>query len=222
MHGADIQNLSRCSVKRIGIFGGTFDPPHNGHIKIAERAMKQFHLKKVYFVPVYIPPHKRLLSSTTAQQRLKMVRLAIEGRKGLKISDIELKQQGISYSVLTLKAFKRRFPHAEFVLIIGADNLAQFYAWKSPKTILRLASLAVYRRKGFSRSLQNQRIAFDTIKGQLFHVSSTEIRKRVEKGLSISTRVPYQVRKYIKRKSLYLNLSTIGRKRNTHENNCAH
>jgi nicotinate-nucleotide adenylyltransferase len=178
---------------RIGIFGGTFDPPHNAHITIAKRAMKQLCLDMEYFVPAFIPPHKGQRFSTTAQHRLKMVKLAIQKENKFKVSSFELKRRGISYTVDTLKSFKKRFPNAELVLIIGTDNFAQFNTWRSPRIILRLASLAVYRRKGSDQTLNNHRIAFELIKGQLLHVSSTEIRKRIEKGLPISTLIPRSV-----------------------------
>ena len=204
-------------MKRIGIFGGTFDPPHNGHIAIAEQAKKQLGLECVWFIPAYIPPHKHQHSSTSAQRRLKMIKLAIGGRKNFKISAIELKRRGISYTIDTLKAFKRRFPKAELVLIIGADNLVQFNTWKSPRTILQLASLAVYKRKGFSLSSKRNANDFILLKGQMLQVSSTEIRNRIEKGLPIQALVPNQINLYIKRHSLYRMPTHIPLKRQLHE-----
>ncbi len=191
-------------MRRIGIFGGTFDPPHKGHIAIAEEAMKQFSLDTIYFVPAFLPPHKLLYYSMTAKHRLTMVKLAIERHKDFKVSTIELKRRGISYTVDTLKAFRSRFPNAALLLIIGADNLGQFQLWKSPHTILQLASLAVYKRKGFNQSLKNQNIAFQPIKGQLLQVSSTEIRRRLAQGLIVSKLIPRSIERYIERHSLYL------------------
>jgi nicotinate-nucleotide adenylyltransferase len=196
-------------MKRIGIFGGTFDPPHNGHIAIAEEAMKQLSLDIIYFVPAYLPPHKLQHYSMTAKHRLTMVQLAIDGHKGFEVSTIELRRRGISYTVDTLKAFRRYFPNADLILIIGADNLEQFQSWKSPKVILRLACLAVYKRKGFNQSLKKQNIAFQLIKGQLLQVSSTEIRKRLMKGLIVSKLIPRLIERYIKRHSLYLHSQLV-------------
>jgi len=105
-------------------------------------------------------------------------------------------------------------------LIIGADNLKQFQTWKSPKAILRIASLAVYKRKGFNRSLKNQNIAFQPIKGQLLHVSSTEIRKRLSKGLSVSELIPKPIEKYLKQHALYTYSNSLISKRKSHEVNC--
>ena len=205
-------------MRRIGIFGGTFDPPHKGHIAIAEQAKKQLGLDRVYFVPAYIPPHKYLHSSTSAQHRLKMMKLAVSRSKEFKVSTIELKRRGISYTIDTLQAFKQRFPKAELVLIIGADNLLQFNLWKSPKTILQLASLAVYKRKSFDLSLKDNDIDFTLLKGRMLRISSTEIRKRIEKGFPIRALVPNPIFAYIKRHSLYTIPTHIPPKRRFHEN----
>jgi nicotinate-nucleotide adenylyltransferase len=191
-------------MKRIGLFGGTFDPPHKGHISIAEQAMRQLGLECVYFIPAYIPPHKQQHSSTTARHRMNMMKAAVRGRKIFKVSSIELQRRGISYTVDTLKAFKKRFPRNEIVLILGADNLLQFHLWKSPKTILELASLAVYKRKGFHRALTTTSLSYIVLKGPLLRLSSTEIRTRIAKGLSIQALVPKSIVYYIKQHSLYL------------------
>jgi nicotinate-nucleotide adenylyltransferase len=210
------------TMKRIGIFGGTFDPPHKGHIAIAEKAMKQLSLDKIYFVPAYLPPHKLQHYSMTAKHRLTMVKLAIEGHKGFKVSAIELQRRGISYTYYTLKAFRSRFPNAALILIIGADNLEQFQSWKSPKAILQLATLAVYKRKGFNQSLKNHNIVFQPIKGQFLQVSSTEIRNRLMKGLTVSKLILKPIERYIKKHSLYLHSYPNVLKRNLNEINRTH
>jgi nicotinate-nucleotide adenylyltransferase len=210
------------AMKRIGIFGGTFDPPHKGHIAIAEKAMKQLSLDKIYFVPAYLPPHKLQHYSTTAKHRLTMVKLAIDGHKNFKVSAIELQRRGISYTFYTLKAFRNRFPDAALILIIGADNLEQFQSWKSPKAILKLATLAVYKRRGFNQLLKNQNIEFQPIKGQFLHVSSTEIRKRLKKGLTVSRLISKPIERYIKRHSLYLHTYPIDLKNKLNEINRTH
>ena len=207
-------------MRRIGIFGGTFDPPHKGHSAIAEEAMKQLSLDTIYFVPAYVPPHKLHHYSMTSEHRLAMVKLAIDGHKDFKVSTIELQRRGISYTVDTLKAFRSRFPNADLILILGADNLEQFQLWKSPETILQLASLAVYKRRGFNQSMKNQSIAFQPIKGKLHQVSSTEIRNRLMKGLAVSKLLSRSIERYIKRHSLYS--QSIVLKRNRNEINRTH
>jgi len=204
-------------MSRIGIFGGTFDPPHKGHIAIAEAAMKQLSLDTIFFIPAYLPPHKLQHYSMTAKHRLTMLKLAVDRNKDFKVSTIELQRRGISYTVDTLKDFRSHFPYADLILIIGADNLEQFQSWRSPKTILQIASIAVYKRWGFNQSLKNQNIAFQPIKGQLLQVSSTEIRKRLMKGLAVSKLMPRSIERYIKRHSLYLHSHSIVRKRKINE-----
>jgi nicotinate-nucleotide adenylyltransferase len=206
------------SSKRIGILGGTFDPPHKGHIAIAKQAKKQLGLDLVYFVPAYIPPHKQQHSSTTAQHRMRMLKLAVGGKKEFIVSTIELRRRGISYTIDTLNAFKRRFPKAEFVLIIGADNLVQFNSWKSPKTILQLSSLAVYKRKGYNLSLKNNLFDFTVLKGRMLRVSSTEIRNKIEMGLPIRSLVQNSIVHYIKQHLLYSTMMHTPTKRRFHEN----
>jgi nicotinate-nucleotide adenylyltransferase len=208
--------------KRIGIFGGTFDPPHKGHIAIAEKAMKQFSLDKIYFVPACMPPHKLDRDFITAKQRLTMVRLAVKGHKNFRVSTVELERRGISYTIDTLKAFRGRFHNYDLFLIIGADNLEQFKSWKSPKMILQLAALAVYKRRGFNQALKNKDIPFQPIKGRLYQISSTEVRKRLGKRMTASKLLPEPIEKYIKRHSLYLHLSPADRQRKLNEINCTH
>jgi len=205
-------------MKSIGIFGGTFDPPHAGHIAIAEQALKQLGLDCVYFIPAFIPPHKHQYTSITARHRMNMMKLAVSGRKEFKVSAIELRRRGISYTIDTLHAFKKRFPKAQLVLLIGADNLLQFDSWKSPKTILQLASLAVYKRKGIHLPSTKSTIDFILLKGRMLFVSSTEIRNRIEQGYPIHALVPDSVALYIKQHSLYSTLSHISRQRQLHEN----
>jgi nicotinate-nucleotide adenylyltransferase len=153
-----------------------------------------------------------------AQHRLKMMKLAVHGKKEFKVSTIELKRRGISYTVETLKTFKRRFPKAELVLIIGADNLAQFHSWKSPKTILKLASLAVYKRKGFSLFLKDSSIDYVILKGRMLCISSTEIRNKMKMGFPIRDLVQNSIILYINQHSLYSVLTHVSPKRPFHEN----
>lgn len=212
--------MTKQSTFRIGIFGGTFDPPHYGHIAIAKQAAKQLMLNKIYFIPAYIPPHKQFHIPTTANNRLAMVKMAIEGQKNFTVSAIELRRRGISYTIDTVRYFRKRYPSAELILIIGADNLAQFHTWKQPATILQLASLAVYKRKGYSTVWNDKEIPFQRIKGMSYNVSSTEVRTRMKKGLPVSKYIAKPVWNYIKHHSLYLEYSR--KNKNCHEINCTH
>jgi nicotinate-nucleotide adenylyltransferase len=210
------------SYQRIGVFGGTFDPPHKGHLAIAEQAMKQLGLDMVYFVPAFIPPHKQQHSSATAQHRMRMLKLAVRRRKKFKVSSLELKRRGISYTIDTLKAFKQRFPKSDLVLIIGADNLVQFHSWKSPKTILQLSSLAVYRRKGCTLSFHDGPMHYTLLRGRMLRLSSTEIRDKIRMGQSIRMFVPHSIVFYMTKHSLYSILKPVPQKRQYHENHRIH
>ena len=191
-------------VKRIGIFGGSFDPPHIGHLVIAEMARRSLDLDVVYFVPAYQPPHKEGSHPSTARDRLAMTRLSIYGNSKLKVSDLELRRKGISYTVDTVKAFRRRFPASELFLIIGSDSLRQFHSWKSPGEILAEASLLVYRRPHSGRTnarLRSTNVSF--IKGPQMEISSSDIRKRIQQGKLIRYLVRDNVLSFIQRKNLY-------------------
>ena len=191
-------------VERIGIFGGSFDPPHIGHLIIAEVARQKLRLEKVVFVPAYVPPHKKGERAATASDRFRMTKLAVRMNPHFSVSDLEIRRRGISYTVDTVRSFKRRYPASELFLIIGGDSLRQFWAWRSPQEILSLASLAVYSRRGggrHPRTKRHKRIYH--IAGPLLEVSSTEIRNRIGKDRSIQYLVPDRVRTFITRRKLY-------------------
>ncbi len=200
-----IKQGRRKKIQRIGIFGGTFNPPHKAHIGIARKAMKQFLFDRIIFIPAYIPPHKMIDSSASATDRLMMVKLAIRKEKGLAVSSIELKRGGISYTIDTLQEIKKKFPNADIKLIIGADNLAQFKMWRSQKTILQLASLIVYKRPGYGAAIRRKDLKFQLIKGISYQMSSTDIRTSIMNGKSVKNRLQRPVWEYIKRHSLYVN-----------------
>jgi len=192
-------------LKRIGIFGGSFDPPHIGHLVIAELARRTLRLDFVYFVPAYKPPHKAGRHASTARDRLVMTTLSTKGSPGLRVSDAEIKRRGVSYTVDTVRAFRRRFPKAELFLIIGGDSMEQFHSWKQPDEIAGIAELAVYRRgnAGISGARQ-RRWKIHRIKGPRMEIASSEIRQLLADGKSVDEMVRKNVLKYIKRRKLYL------------------
>jgi len=191
-------------LKKIGIFGGSFDPPHLGHLVIAELARRSMKLDVVYLVPAYQPPHKEGTHASTAGDRLAMTRLSVRGNSSLRVSDIEIRRRGVSYTIDTVKAFHRKFPAAELFLIIGSDSLRQFHSWKDPEGILARATLAVYRRpqKGSQRS-KTTATKLCRIKGPLMNLASSDIRKRLLQGKAIDEMVRENVLAFINRKRLY-------------------
>jgi nicotinate-nucleotide adenylyltransferase len=194
-------------LKKVGIFGGSFDPPHIGHLVIAELARRSLNLDVVYLVPTYQPPHKEGSHASTAQDRLAMTKLSILGNAKLKVSGVELRRKGISYTVDTVRAFRKRFPASDLFLIIGSDSLRQFHSWKAPAEILSEVSLIVYRRPRSGRTnarLRYRNVSF--IKGPLMEISSSDVRKKIQGRKSIRYLVRENVLKFIERKKLYSDL----------------
>jgi nicotinate-nucleotide adenylyltransferase len=192
-------------LKRIGIFGGSFDPPHIGHLIIAELARRSLDLEIVYLVPAYRPPHKAGNHASTASDRLTMTKLSVRGNPGLRVSDIEIKRKGLSYTVDTVRSFHRKYPTAELFLIIGSDSLQQFHSWKDPQAILALATLAVYRRpRRAPGKWQHSPSRLRFIKGPMMELASSDIRKRICDGKIIHYMVRENVLAFISRNQLYL------------------
>lgn len=191
-------------MKRIGILGGSFDPPHIGHLIIAELAREQLLLDEVVFVPAFVPPHKMGRDASTALDRLRMTKLAVRGNTSFHVSDIEIRRKGVSYTVDTVNAFRRRDQTAKLFLIVGGDSVSQFWSWKAPGDILSNASLAMYGRSGYEKPKSDRAAArVHHIQGPLLQISSTEIRRRIAGGKSTRYLVTEPVRSYINRHKLY-------------------
>lgn len=190
---------------KIGIFGGTFNPPHLTHVKLVQCAKKQLELDEVIVVPCGDPPHKRC--ETDKYTRLRLTQLAFDGIAA--VSDYEINAKGKSYTVLTLRHIKEMYPDAELYLIIGGDSLKNFGKWRLPEEIAQLAKLAVANRgRKTSRAVVNRiqtkynaEIVFLDVKPD--SVNSTEIRLMCQFGKDISDYVPQQVAQYIARNDLY-------------------
>lgn len=192
-------------MKRIGIFGGTFNPPHAGHLIVAECVCEQLRLDKLFFLPSYISPHKKKGEEKLVLHRRRMVQLAIKSNPHFDCSDMEVKREGTSYTVETVETFSRNYPGCKLYLIIGADNFLEFHTWKNPERILALAELVVMNRP--SHESQKPRIKYH--KGIRFarvpdiQISSSAIRLMVRRHLSIRYHVPQAVLQYIQRHKLY-------------------
>lgn len=131
----------------VGLFGGTFNPIHNAHLEVAEKALKQYELSKVIFIPSKIPPHKQNEDIPSARSRYEMVEIAIEGNEDFLVSDVEMNRCGPSYTVDTINQLLKDFPNLSF--IVGADNLIHIETWKSPETLLNLCPFIVAPRRGY-------------------------------------------------------------------------
>lgn len=187
---------------RIGILGGSFNPIHFGHLVLAEQAKEKFKLDKVIFVPANISPHKTKAELADASHRYKMAALAIAGNPAFEISDFEIKSEGKSYSINTLREFKRRFgKKARLYFIAGSDSLKKLSTWKQVKEIFEISQFVVAKRPNFSlKKLPPKVRPFDAIS---VGISSSGIRKRIKKGLSIRYLVPERARRYILKNRLY-------------------
>lgn len=187
----------------IGVFGGTFDPPHIGHLIVAEHAREELGLNKILFIPSAISPHKQDHHLSEPQFRLEMVHLAVLGHTFFEPSDVEIKRGGVSYTVDTLRKLKEIHPGVSLTLLVGLDNLAEFNAWKSPDIIFQLASVAVMTRPGFKCYGNESSKKFILCKVPDIEVSSSDIRERFRNGKSIRFLVPKAVESYINFRGLY-------------------
>jgi len=167
-------------VNRLGIFGGSFDPPHAAHLHIARAARRQFELDRLLWMPASTPPHKRHKLLAPDEDRVRMIELLIEGESGFEINLIELERGGISFTVDTLRYLQDEYPDSHLFLIIGEDGLAGFSSWREPETILELASLLVYRRPGVTVADVPKGTRF--INGSMMDISSSELRNRIARG----------------------------------------
>lgn len=192
------------SSRSVGIFGGTFDPIHTGHILIAVAALRQFRLDTIVFVPAKRSPHKPKSVFAPAEHRVQMVRKAIRGHSSFTISDVEVQREGLSYTVDTLESIQHLYPGSRLFLLLGSDNIRSFDAWKNPKRITRMASLVVYRRWGYDLTARMlSRWSARVLEGPEIFISSTLIRKKVSSGRTIQHLVPPAVERYITNHNLY-------------------
>ncbi len=187
-----------------GLFGGTFDPPHLGHLIVAEAVREQCALDRVVWMPAAQPPHKTERAVTPAAVRLALVRAAIAGNPFFEASDLEMTRPGPSYTVDTLRALHALHPGTRWSLVVGGDSLADFASWHLPDEIARLAGLVVFGRAGAAlpTGLPPHADVQHVRAGQV-DVSSTDIRQRVAAGRSVRYLVPDAVRGEIARRGLY-------------------
>ena len=191
---------------RIGILGGTFDPPHVGHLLLASDAREALDLDRLVFIPASTQPFKADSPPIASpQDRLEMVRLAVADDAFYVVDDTEINRKGLSYTVDTLDHLANRNPGAQLFLLLGEDTLAGFEKWKNPDRILEIASIAVMQRGGSpgSSSARSHRSAVTTVSTRRVDVSSTEIRERLRAGKSIKGFVPESVERFIDARGLY-------------------
>ncbi len=189
----------------VGLFGGSFNPPHLAHLIVAETVREQFGMDRVWWIPAYRPPHKPGEALATPEQRLEMTRRAAAGNPGFEVADLEVRRAGTSYTVETLRALQAEHPGHTFSLIIGSDSLRDFDAWHRPEEIVARVPLIVYKRPGSAaaRLDPNLTARVHFADAPLLEISGTEIRARLRTGRSIRYLVPDAVRAYIDEHGLY-------------------
>lgn len=205
---------------RLGLFGGTFDPPHLGHLVVAQDVVEALELDRLLFVVAAIPPHKPAVRLSPAPLRLAMVRAAVAGHPALGVSEVELQREGISYTVDTLRHYRAAHPEADLFFLMGADQAAEFGEWKDPGAVAHLARLVVMARQGVDpvrltpvvvpsrESFPGQpgpgvRVEFLRVPVTRVDVSSSGIRERVQAGRSVRYLVARGVEEIIEHHGLY-------------------
>ena len=189
---------------KIGILGGTFDPPHTAHLAMAEEALKKIPLDRVFFMPALQPPHKIPQQPSAYEDRFKMVELMVDGRNGLEPSRMEEFREGPSYTVELLRHFKQNSADDIF-FIIGADSLGELSVWKDPEVILELATLVVFPRTGYEMVLTvGGDASVVMFEEPVIDISSSDIRRDIAAGRKANGHLTPSVRNYILSNSLYL------------------
>jgi nicotinate-nucleotide adenylyltransferase len=195
---------------KLGILGGTFDPPHFGHLRLAEAALTQLALDKVLFAPVGMQPLKQEERSSTPEHRARMVELAIADDPRFGLSRADLDRPGPHYTVDLLIIIQQQHPDAALWFIMGEDSLSDLLRWRDPARLIQLARLAVLRRSGgkpdwftLDRELPDLRARIDWIEHAAIDISATDIRQRVQHGLPLTALVPERVSAYLVVQHLY-------------------
>lgn len=200
--------------RSLAFFGGTFDPPHLGHLIVARDVAEALDLEAVFFLPARVPPHKQDEDVSGGEVRLEMLKGAVQDDEVLGVSDVELRRDPPSYTVDTLRELKERIPTADLHFVIGTDQLAELDRWKEPEEVARLARLVVVTRPGEDGADDGRSgapsdvtcpldVPFELVPVTRIELSSTRIRARVREGRSIRYLVPDSVRRIIEREGLY-------------------
>jgi len=190
-------------MERIGLFGGSFDPVHTGHLLVAQAAIEELALARLFFVPAAQSPFKTDRKLADAAMRSRLLRLALAGRPDCEIDEQEIRRGGVSYTIDTLRDYSKRFPHAKLFYLIGADNVPKLNEWREAAGLAKLAEFVVIPRPGQDAVSFPQPFHGRILRGFPFGVSSSEIRARVKAGLPIEHLVPGAVAEAIRGAGLY-------------------
>jgi nicotinate-nucleotide adenylyltransferase len=188
---------------KIGIYGGTFNPVHLGHLLVAQAAMEELGLDKLFFVPAAQSPFKTENEMAPAQIRLQLLRLALAGKTNCEIDEQEIKRGGISYAIKTVRDYAKRFPNAKLFYLIGADNVATLNKWKDANELAKLAEFVAIPRPDETVAEFPKPFRGKMLKGFPIEISSSQIRARIKAGLPIDNLVPPFVTEAIHTAKIY-------------------
>jgi len=191
-------------VKGIGLFGGSFDPVHTGHLLVAQAAIEELQLARLMFIPAARSPFKPEQQPAPAEQRLAMLRLALAGWTNCEVDEVEIQRGGTSFTIDTVRYFAEKFPEAKLHYLIGADNVVNLPQWREAGELAKLAEFVAVPRPGEPAVEFPKPFRGRTLKGFPISVSSSQIRERVKQGLSIEPLVPAVVAEVIRNNRLYL------------------
>ncbi|HWX19446.1 MAG TPA: nicotinate (nicotinamide) nucleotide adenylyltransferase [Candidatus Binatia bacterium] len=191
-------------MQRLGLFGGSFDPVHLGHLLVAQAAREELDLARLFFIPASQSPFKPERQPTPAKERLRLLRLALVGKDWCEIDEQEIKRGGLSYTIDTLRDYSRRFPQAQLFYLIGADHVPQLPKWRQVEDLARLAEFVVIARPGQAQAAFPPLFRGRMLAGFPLGISSSQLRERVKAGLSIDHMVPTAVAEAIHNNGLYL------------------
>jgi len=189
---------------KLGLFGGSFDPVHLGHLLVAQAAIEELRLDRLFFIPAAQSPFKPDSQPAPATVRLRWLRLALAGKVNCEIDGQEIRRGGVSYTVDTLRDYSKRFPGAELVYLIGADHAAKLSEWREAGELAKLAEFVVIPRPGELAAIFPKSFRGRILKGFPIEISSSQIRARVKAGLPIEPMVPQTVAEAIRNNQLYL------------------
>jgi len=191
-------------VQRIGLFGGSFDPVHTGHLLLAQAAIEELELSRLFFILAAQSPFKPGNQFAPAAARMQLLRLALAGKTNCEVDDQEINRGGVSFTIDTIRDYARRFPDAQLFYLIGADNVASLPKWRAAGELARLAEFAVIPRPGEEPGPIPPPFRGRTLQGFPFGVSASQIRARVKAGQTIDHLVPAAVAEALGNNRLYL------------------
>jgi nicotinate-nucleotide adenylyltransferase len=191
-------------MNRIALFGGSFDPVHNGHLLVATAAMEELSLDRLFFIPAAQSPFKPETKPAPAELRLRMLRSALAGQPHYEIDEQEIERGGTSYTIDTIRGYTVRFPKARLFYLIGADHIPQLHAWRAADELATLIEFVAIPRPGETAAAPPSGFRVRTLHGFPFALSSSQIRERVRTGKSIENLVPVPVAEAIRNSRLYL------------------